>query len=58
MSKDLKAAKQKVIEAVNTASGLYSVRPNAFLMRVFFDAKPMRLYHFVLVDLQFRFLIL
>jgi len=39
MSKDLKAAKQKVIEAVNTASGLYSVRPNAFLMRVFFDAK-------------------
>ena len=39
MSKDLKASKQKIIEAVETLSTLNSVRPNAFLTRVFFDAK-------------------
>jgi len=39
MSKDTKAAKQKVAESINTLSKIYSVRPNAFLTRVFFDAK-------------------
>ena len=29
----------KIIESINTLSKIYSVRPNAFLTRVFFDAK-------------------
>jgi hypothetical protein len=39
MSKDLKSAKQKVKGSLETLSQLYAVRPNAFLTRVFFDAK-------------------
>lgn len=39
MSADLKSSKEKVLESINTISKLYSVRPNAFLLRVFFDAK-------------------
>jgi len=39
MNADLKSSKENVIAAVNTLSKLYSVRPNAFLTRVFFDAK-------------------
>ncbi len=39
MPSDLKGSKQKIIESLKTLSELYSVRPNAFLTRVFFDAK-------------------
>jgi hypothetical protein len=39
MSKDVKGSKDKVIAAINTLSKIYQVRPNAFLTRVFFDAK-------------------
>ena len=39
MSSDVKASKNKIIASINTLSKLYSVRPNAFLTRVFFDAK-------------------
>lgn len=39
MSKDLKSSKQKIVESIETLSSLYQVRPNAFLTRVFFDAK-------------------
>jgi len=39
MYKDLKNAKGKVKEAITKLSELHSVRPNAFLTRVFFDAK-------------------
>ncbi len=39
MNKDLKSSKEKIKVAIETLSGLYSVRPNAFLTRVFFDAK-------------------
>ena len=39
MSSDVKGAKNKIIEAINTLSEIYKVRPNAFLTRVFFDAK-------------------
>jgi hypothetical protein len=39
MAKDTKLAKQKVAESIDTLSKIYSVRPNAFLTRVFFDAK-------------------
>lgn len=39
MSKDLKTSKDKILESINTLSGIYRVRPNAFLTRVFFDAK-------------------
>ena len=39
MSSDLKTGKDKVIVALNTLSEIYKVRPNAFLTRVFFDAK-------------------
>jgi hypothetical protein len=39
MSTDLKVSKEKVIAAINTLSAIYRVRPNAFLTRVFFDAK-------------------
>lgn len=39
MPKNLKAAKEKIIGSIQTLAGLYSVRPNAFLTRVFFDAK-------------------
>ena len=39
MSADVKSGKDKVIGAINTLTALYKVRPNAFLTRVFFDAK-------------------
>ncbi len=39
MNSDLKGSKSKIIEALNALNGVYKVRPNAFLMRVFFDAK-------------------
>lgn len=39
MSKDLKEAKNEVKNAVKMLKKIYSVRPNAFLIRVFFDAK-------------------
>ncbi|MBF6640737.1 DUF4835 family protein [Flavobacterium sp. J49] len=39
MTKDLKASKEKILESISTLSGIYKVRSNAFLTRVFFDAK-------------------
>ncbi|WP_445451986.1 type IX secretion system protein PorD [Flavobacterium sp. 25HG05S-40] len=39
MSSDQKGAKEKVMVSVNTLTKIYKVRPNAFLTRVFFDAK-------------------
>lgn len=39
MADNQKLAKEKVIASVKTLSKVYSVRPNSFLMRVFFDAK-------------------
>lgn len=39
MADDQKAAKEKIGSAIKTLSKLYSVRPNAYLTRVFFDAK-------------------
>jgi hypothetical protein len=39
MNTDLKGAKNKIIESIVTLSKIYAVRPNAFLTRVFFDAK-------------------
>ena len=39
MNADLKTSKENVIAAINTIAKIYSVRPNAFLTRVFFDAK-------------------
>ncbi|WP_293872030.1 DUF4835 family protein [Flavobacterium sp.] len=39
MYSDLKTAKEKIIGSIGTLSKLYAVRPNAFLTRVFFDAK-------------------
>lgn len=39
MTKDTKGAKEAIIGSINTLSSIYSVRPNAFLTRVFFDAK-------------------
>lgn len=39
MSESTKAGKEGLIAAVKTLSGVYRVRPNAFLTRIFFDAK-------------------
>ncbi|HSD13700.1 MAG TPA: DUF4835 family protein [Flavobacterium sp.] len=39
MADDLKAAKQNVVKAVKTVSKIHSTRPNAFITRIFFDAK-------------------
>jgi hypothetical protein len=39
MHTDLKSAKNTVAEAVNSVAQIAKFRPNAFLMRVFFDAK-------------------
>lgn len=39
MAKDQKLAKENIKGALQTLSGLYSVRPNAYLTRIFFDAK-------------------
>lgn len=39
MNKDLKSAKEKIKDAIIKLAELHKVRPNAFLTRVFFDAK-------------------
>ena len=39
MSQDLKASKEKIKIAIMIMGKLNSVKPNAFLTRVFFDAK-------------------
>lgn len=39
MSADQKQGKEKIIAAIKTLSKVQSVRPNAFLTRVFFDSK-------------------
>jgi len=39
MADDVKGSKNKIIEAIGTLSNLYEIRSNAFLTRVFFDAK-------------------
>jgi len=39
MSEDQKAGKEKIIASLKTLAKVQSVRPNAFLTRVFFDAK-------------------
>lgn len=39
MNNDLKGSKEKIKTALATLSQIYSVRPNAFILRVFFDAK-------------------
>ncbi|MES2747905.1 MAG: DUF4835 family protein [Bacteroidota bacterium] len=39
MTNDLKSSKEAIINSINTLSELNSNRPNAFLTRVFFDAK-------------------
>lgn len=39
MAEDLKTAKQNIVKAIKTVSKIHSVRPNAFLTRIFFDAK-------------------
>ncbi|MES2546011.1 MAG: DUF4835 family protein [Bacteroidota bacterium] len=39
MHKDLKSGKEKVKSSIATLAKIYSIRPNAFLTRVFFDSK-------------------
>jgi hypothetical protein len=39
MAENQKEGKQKTIDAISTLAELHKVRPNAFIMRVFFDAK-------------------
>jgi hypothetical protein len=39
MTKDLKSSKEKILESITTLSSIYKIRSNAFLLRVFFDAK-------------------
>lgn len=39
MSDDVKGSKEKVIGSINSLLAIYKIRPNAFLTRVFFDAK-------------------
>lgn len=39
MTEDIKIAKENIIGAVEILSSIYSSRPNAFLTRLFFDAK-------------------
>lgn len=39
MHKDLKTSKEEIVAAINTLSTVHSVRPNAYLTRIFFDAK-------------------
>ena len=39
MTSDLKTSKEGILDSIQTLSKLYGVRPNAFLTRVFFDAK-------------------
>ncbi|KOS08046.1 hypothetical protein AM493_19810 [Flavobacterium akiainvivens] len=39
MAENQKTGKEKTIVAINTLAELYKVRPNAFITRIFFDAK-------------------
>ena len=39
MTDDTKGAKENVLKAIQTVGKIHSVRPNAFITRVFFDAK-------------------
>lgn len=39
MTKDLKSSKEKILASITALSAIYKVRSNAFLTRVFFDAK-------------------
>ncbi|MBN9282971.1 MULTISPECIES: DUF4835 family protein [Flavobacterium] len=39
MAENLKTAKEKIASSIETLSKVHDVRPNAFLTRVFFDAK-------------------
>lgn len=39
MSKDLKKSKEAILNSINTLYGVQTVRPNAYLTRIFFDAK-------------------
>jgi hypothetical protein len=39
MSKDLKSSKEVILSALKNINGLHQIRPNAYLTRVFFDAK-------------------
>ncbi len=39
MAKDTKAGKQNIVKAIDTLAKIYNVRPNAFITRIFFDAK-------------------
>ena len=39
MSKDLKGSKEAIINSINTLVALHEIRPNAYLTRIFFDAK-------------------
>ena len=36
---DPKTAKETIVQAIESLYGLYTRRPNAFLLQVFFDAK-------------------
>ena len=39
MNKDLKSSKEAIINSINTLSTLHEAKPNAYLTRIFFDAK-------------------
>lgn len=39
MYKDLKSSKEAIINSINTLSTLHEAKPNAYLTRIFFDAK-------------------
>lgn len=39
MTDDAKSAKENIVKAIQTVAKIHSVRPNAFITRVFFDAK-------------------
>ena len=39
MSKDLKESKEAIINSINTLVAFHEIRPNAYLTRIFFDAK-------------------
>ena len=39
MNKDLKSSKEAILNSINTLSSLHEAKPNAYLTRIFFDAK-------------------
>jgi len=39
MYKDLKTSKEAIVKSINTLSAVHNARPNAYLTRIFFDAK-------------------